>query len=144
MPYCKSCHKEISRLDSDICPYCGQKDPIDNDYATKDVTSSLDPMTGSYELYKSKSHVVYIGLCMGLGFLGIHDFYAGFWKRGLAFLIAFLLLVIGAGSLLYFLAWPSFWAYLTLFFAYIAFDVCLGLILIKKQPLKDAEGEYLR
>ena len=144
MPYCKSCHKEISRLDSDICPYCGEKDPIANDYATKDVTSSLDPVTGSYELYKSKSHTVYIALCMALGFLGAHDFYAGFWKRGIAFLIAALVLIGGAGSLIYFLAWPSFWIYLILFFIYVIFDVCLGLILVHKQPLKDAEGEFLR
>ncbi len=144
MPYCKSCHKEISRLDNDVCPYCGEVDPIASDYATKDVTSSLDPVTGKYELYKSKSLKAYVILCMCLGFLGAHDFYAGFWKRGIVFLTSFLIIVGGAGSLIFFLAWNSFWIYLILFLAYIASDIALGLLLNKKAPLKDAEGEYLR
>lgn len=144
MPYCKSCHKEISRLDNDICPYCGEKDPIESNYATKDVTSSIDPLTGRYELYKSKSQKAYVVFCMVFGFLGIHDFYAGFWKRGIAFLVSFLLVVGGAGTLIFFLAWHSIWVYLILFLAFVAFDVCLGLILAHRGPLKDAEGEYLR
>ena len=144
MPYCKSCHKEISRLDNDVCPYCGEKDPIDADYATKDVTSSINPITGKYELYKSKSLKAYVILCMALGFLGVHDFYAGFWKRGIVFLVSFLLLVGGIGSLIFFLAWKSFWIYLILFFAFVAFDLIYGFLLSKKAPLKDAEGEYLR
>ncbi len=144
MPYCKSCHKEISRLDNDVCPYCGEKDPIESDYATKDVTSSIDPITGNYELYKSKSMKAYLALCMALGFVGAHDFYAGFYKRGIAFLLVFLLLFAGAGSLIYFLLWQSFWIYLILFFAFILFDLVHGFLLSKKAPLKDAEGEYLR
>ena len=144
MPYCKSCHKEISRLDNDVCPYCGEKNPIDRDYATKDVTSHINPIEGGYELYKSKSHKAYAILCMTLGFFGIHDFYVGFWKRGLAFLTAFIVLIGGFGSLLYFLAWPSFWAYLVFVFAFILFDVALGVVLLLKEPLKDAEGEFLR
>lgn len=144
MPYCKSCHKEISRLDNDVCPYCGEKDPIESDYATKDVTSSIDPITGNYELYKSKSMKVYLTLCMAVGFVGAHDFYAGFYKRGIAFLLVFLLLFGGAGSLIFFLAWRSFWIYLILFFAFVLFDLIHGFLLSKKAPLKDAEGEYLR
>ncbi len=144
MPYCKSCHKEISRLDNDVCPYCGEKDPIAADYATKDVTSSIDPLKGTYDLYKSKSAKVYIALCMSLGFLGIHDFYIGFWKRGIAWLIAFAVIFGGGASLVYFLAWPSFLAFVVFFLAFVFVDICLGLILIHKQPLKDAEGEFLR
>lgn len=144
MPYCKSCHKEISRLDNDVCPYCGEKDPIDTDYATKDVTSSIDPITGKYELYKSKSLKAYVILCMTLGFLGVHDFYAGFKKRGIAFLASFLVLVGGVGSLIFFLLWKSFWIYIILFLLFVLFDVVHGLLLKQKAPLKDAEGEYLR
>lgn len=144
MPYCKSCHKEISRLDDDVCPYCGVSDPIASDYATKDVTSSFDPVKGEYELYKSKSLKAYVLLCAFLGFLGAHDFYAGFWKRGIAFLAGFLIVEGGVGSLIFFLAWRSFWIYPILFSACFVFDLVLGVLLSRKAPLKDAEGEYLR
>lgn len=144
MPYCKSCHKEISRLDNDVCPYCGQIDPIEGKYETKDITSHIDAVKGDYELYKSKSHKIYGFLCMALGFLGIHEFYIGFWKKGIAFIASFALLEGAVGTLLYFLAWPSPFVYLILWGAFIVFDVVLGLLLLKKDCLKDAEGEFLR
>lgn len=144
MPYCKNCHKEISRLDADVCPYCGEKRPIDEDYATKDMTSHIDPVTGHYELYKSKSHKVYAILAMTVGFTGAHDFYLGFKGRGAIFLTFFLLSFLCFFVLPLFgcikpyvsiIALPTFW---------IIFDLILGIALLKKDCLKDATGEFLR
>lgn len=145
MPYCKNCHKEISRLDDDICPYCGQKSPIEEDYATKDMTSHIDPMTGHYELYKSKSHKTYAILAMTVGFTGAHDFYLGFKGRGIAFLIAFILSV--ALACLCPLCLKIAFAFMPLLLVlgiWIVFDLILGFILLKKDCLKDATGEFLR
>lgn len=144
MPHCKNCHKEISRLDEDLCPYCGEKKPIEESYVTKDITSHIDPIAGEYELYKSKSHKAYAALAMGLGLFGIHEFYLGFKGKGVAFLLSSLVSIAGIGCLLFFTCLPSFWAFLIPFFAWIAFDVLMGLFLLKKDCLKDATGEYLR
>lgn len=144
MPYCKNCHKEISRLDKDLCPYCGQENPIQGDYLTKDVTCHIDPVAGEYKLYKSKSHKLYAILAMALGLCGVHDFYLGYKGRGIAFLIASVSSIAGLGCLLFFTCLPSFWAFLLPAFAWILFDVILGLLLLKKDCLKDATGEYLR
>lgn len=144
MPYCKNCHKEISRLDSDLCPYCGEKNPIASDYATKDVTSHIDPVSGEFKLYKSKSKKLYVLLAFCLGFLGVHDFYLGYKGRGVAFLLSFLISLAGVGLGLFFTVLPSAWAFLIPLFVWVLFDGALGLVLLKKDCLKDATGEYLR
>ncbi len=144
MPYCKNCHKEISRLDADVCPYCGEKHPIDEDYATKDMTSHIDPVTGHYELYKSKSHKTYAILAMTLGFTGAHDFYLGFKGRGVAFLSAFILSVALACLCPLFMTANAFLPLIIVLAFWVLFDLALGFALLKKDCLKDATGEFLR
>ena len=144
MPYCKNCHKEISRLDSDLCPYCGEKEPIAADYATKDVTSHIDPLSGEFKLYKSKSKKAYVVLAFSLGLFGAHDFYLGYKGRGVAFLLSFLLSFCGVGLGLFFTVLPSAWAFLIPLLAWVLIDGGMGLVLLKRDCLKDATGEYLR
>ena len=144
MPYCKNCHREISRFDSDICPYCGTRNPIDENYKTQDVTQHIDPVKGEYKLYRSKSRKTYGLLCTLLGYFGIHEFYLGFAKKAVWELVITLLLVGGVGSLLYFLAWKNWMIYLFLFLAVWIFYAVLGLLYAKKDTLKDAKGEFLR
>ena len=70
MPYCKNCHKEITKFDEDICPYCGTKNPIDPTYKTMDITSHIDPVKGTFELYKSRSQKTAAFLMMAFGYTG--------------------------------------------------------------------------
>lgn len=148
MPVCKYCHKTIDRVsDRDLCPYCGGKNPIDEDYETKDITQFVKPVSKEYELYKSRSKMVASFLCLFLGLFGAHRFYLGFWKKGLIILITSLLFIAAIGSALYFglggeLSAPVSYVipFAVLFLGYALYSIRLFL----GESLKDQKGEYLR
>jgi hypothetical protein len=144
MPQCKNCHREISKFDSDVCPFCGTPHPIDDNYKTKDMTQFVDPVSGDYKLYKSKSKLVAGLLCALLGEFGAHSFYLGFWKRGLIELGVTLLLIGGVGSLLFFVSPLSFWGYLIPWFALIVVYAIISYRYFQGESTKDAAGEFLR
>ncbi len=145
MPRCKSCQKEITKFDTDICPYCGEKNPIDPNYETIDVTSYIKPQEQNYELYRSKSRKTAAFLCLGLGYLGVHSFYLGFRRTGLIQCLVSILLIAGIGSALFFTkAWESPLAFLVPFFVIWAVYMLQSIYYFKKDNLKDARGEFLR
>jgi TM2 domain-containing membrane protein YozV len=144
MPQCKNCHREISKFDSDVCPFCGTPHPIDDNYKTKDMTQFVDPVSGDYKLYKSKSKLAAGLLCVFLGEFGAHSFYLGFWKRGLVELLSTAILLGGVGSLLFFAASLGVWGYLIPFFALFVFYACLSYRYFRGESTKDAAGEFLR
>jgi TM2 domain-containing membrane protein YozV len=144
MPQCKNCHREISKFDSDICPFCGTPHPIDDNYKTKDMTQFVDPVSGDYKLYKSKRKLVAGLLCALLGYFGAHDFYLGFWKKGLIEAGVSLVLVGGLGSLLYFLSPLTFWGYLIPALVLVLFYALFSLRYFKGESTKDSAGEFLR
>lgn len=145
MPECKNCHREISKFDSDVCPFCGTPHPIDDNYKTKDMTSFVDPITGNYKLYRSKSRKAAFALCLSLGWAGAHFFYLGFLKKGLISIVVSLLIIAGVGlPLFFFLPLLSFWSFV------IAFGLCwiiylpLAIKYLFSDSYKDANGEFLR
>ncbi len=144
MPYCKSCHQEISKFDVDVCPYCGQEHPIDAGYKTMDITKTIDPLAEGYSLYKSKSQRKWAILTMLLGYLGVGSFYIGFKKRGLIELLLSVILIAGVGTILFLLVLKNAFAYLIPFFAIWLVYIVIGVICLKKDSPKDASGEFLR
>ena len=144
MPKCRNCNKTISKQDFDICPYCGIDHPIESGYKTQDVTQFIDPVTGEYDLYVSKSRKVAVLLSALLGFSGAAFFYLKMRKWAIISLLVTLILVGGVGSLLFFLAWPHPLAYILPFLVsylpHIGFAVYLGI----SHSAKDGEGEFLR
>lgn len=145
MPYCKNCHKEITKFDTDICPYCGEEKPIDENYVTMDMTQHIDPQAKGYKLYKSKSHRLFSLLCLFFGYFGIHNFYLGFTKRGFIDLGVTVFIVAGAGCVLFFTKLlANAWAFLIPFFALWIFYIALGIVYFRKDSLKDSNGEFLR
>jgi TM2 domain-containing membrane protein YozV len=144
MPQCKNCHREITKFDNDVCPYCGTPHPIDENYKTKDMTQFVDPVTGNYQLYKSKSKKTAALLAIFLGWTGANFFYLGYKKNGVIALLVSLLLIAGGGSLLFFLAKMGWLGYLTSFA--IAWILYPGLAIryLKSDTYKDANGEFLR
>ena len=145
MPRCKYCNREISKFDNDICPHCGGKHPIEEGYATMDVTTAFAKKE-QIELYKSKSKSKYRNLCFGLGLFGVHNFYLGFKKKGLINLISTLLIIGTIGTLLFLFALKSlpFVAYLIPIIALYIFYLIDGLLINGKNDLKDSEGVFLR
>ncbi len=146
MPICKNCHRTIQKFDKDICPYCGTENPIEDNYVTKDVTGFINSMHSGEELYKSKSRKTTGFLCLLLGYLGIHNFYLGYIKKGIIDLLLSLLIIAGAGSALFFLVEPlkNVFAYLIPFALVFLFFVLNSIHYFKDDSLMDANGELLK
>lgn len=145
MPLCKNCHREISRFDSDVCPYCGEPHPIEDDYKTKDMTKFLDPVKEEEGLYRSKRKLAYVLLTFFLGPFGAGEFYIGKMKSGLAYLILTFLFLALFGTAFYFLV-PGIGAYWFLIGYALPFALGAGkaVSLVTKDDLKDGNGEFLR
>ena len=144
MAKCKYCHQSIERFDSDICPYCGGKNPIEDGYKTLDITQTFTHVGDGAGLYHSKSKRTAMLLGGFLGFAGAQWFYLGHKSRGIGELLVTIISTAGIGSLLFFTVLPNALAFLIPF----AFNVIIGIIfmimLAAQVSPKDANGELLR
>jgi TM2 domain-containing membrane protein YozV len=66
------------------------------------MTQFVDPVTGNYQLYKSKSKKTAALLAIFLGWTGAHFFYLGYKRNGWIALLASLAIIGGGGSFLFF------------------------------------------
>jgi TM2 domain-containing membrane protein YozV len=146
MPTCRYCHKEISAFDKDVCPYCGEPHPIDENYKTKDMTQFVDPVTGNYKLYKSKTRKTAGLLCLFLGWSGAQYFYLEELKRGIIAIVVTLLVTGGLGAALFFLVpvLHNALAFVIPFAANWLFYIGWSFVFFFKDSLKDGNGEFLR
>lgn len=147
MPICKYCHKTISNFDKDVCPYCGEKDPIEETYETKDMTQFVNPVTGEYKLYKTKSRKVAAVLCFFFGFLGASSFYLGYWKRGISILSGSLIFTLGLGLLLHLglqVPLSPYLCYLIPVLGLLLASIGFSIRYMLKDSVKDKNGEFLR
>jgi hypothetical protein len=145
MPQCKNCHREITKFDNDVCPYCGTLHPIDENYKTKDMTQFVDPVTGNYQLYKSKSKKTTALLAVFLGWVGAHFFYLGYKKFGIFAILGSVAIIGGVGSLLCFTnTGLGYLGYLVAFIIAWVIYPFYSLKYIKSDTYKDANGEFLR
>lgn len=144
MPYCRHCHEEISKFDTDICPHCGGDKPIATGYKTMDVTRAFGTIEGR-QMPKTRSQKTFAILAMTFGYFGVHNFYIFRPKRGLIDILITLALVGGMGSALFFSgALVSAMAFLTPFFAVWLCHILLGVYYMKIESPKDGKGEFLR
>ena len=143
MPVCKYCGRKITNQDFDICPYCGEKDPIDVKYKTKDITSFIDPASGE-PLYKSKSKKTAGILEMFLGIFGVASFYLGFKTKGIVSIIITVLLVGGLGTALFFI-FPSLkpLGFIIPFLLVFLYHFAYSFKYFLKADIKGADGELL-
>ena len=145
MPSCRNCGARLSKFDSDICPVCGTKRPLEGvSSETVEITSQVD-LSGFNEgqkvVRRRKKMLLFAIL---FGFTGAMFFYIkkavlGFiWLLAnvafIAGLLLILLLAIKAGLVLSILI-PVLSVYLI--------NTIVGLIYFFKQNLKDGEGEFV-
>ena len=144
MAKCKYCHESISRLDKEVCPFCGGIKPLDGtDTSTQDVTKVIDKLSDNVEI-KHKKRVIAAILAVTVGFLGLHQIYMGKYKKGLIFgacCIAYMGLL---GLFDYFVAGlKNFWAFLIPYFLVEAFMIYVGFVLLTNHTIQDGHGEFL-
>jgi len=145
MPTCRKCKQRITRLDKDICPFCGTIKPLEGvSSETLDITKAFNPIDKDFVLYRSKSRITAGWLCGLFGFLGIHCFYMLKPKQGLFFILLTFLLVGGLGTIFFFTLLPmSAWAFLIPFSVEEAIMVALAFVYRYRDDLKDGRGELL-
>lgn len=144
MAKCKYCHEDISRLDKDICPFCGAQHPLDGqDTTTQDITKVLgeyiDPKT-----IHVHSRILAGILAITLGFLGVHSFYLNKKKMGFIGLILSLVLIGGIGSILFFGTSLGVFAYLIPYFAIEVLMIAVGVSYFIRRDVVDGYGEFLK
>ncbi len=146
MPICKNCHRTIQKFDKDMCPYCGTENPIEDNYQTKDVTGFIKTTHVEGDLYKSKSRKTAGFLCLLLGYLGIHNFYLGFIKKGILELLASLIIIGGVGCALFFLLEPfkNALAFVLPFALMFVVFAIISIRYFKNDSLVDSNGELLK
>jgi len=145
MAKCKYCHEDITRLDKDVCPFCGGVKPLEgSDGQTQDITKVIDQVEHADQI-KFHSKVVAALLAIFLGIFGINSFYLGYKKQGLIALGASLVFIGGLGSLLYFVAhWQSPLAFLVFYFVMEAIMIAVGIRYLVSHSVTDSSGAFLK
>lgn len=143
MAKCKYCHEVISRLDKDVCPFCGGLKPLEGtDTSTQDVTKVIGQLENPVEI-KHKNRYFAAAFAIFLGFLGAPYFYIGKWKKGLLFALISLAFIGGIGSILFFTALHSALAFILPYCFIEVIFVYIGVTFITKHNIQDSHGEFL-
>lgn len=143
MAQCKYCHETITRLDKDVCPFCGGLKPLEGtDTSTQDITKVIGQVETKVEI-KHKKKIIAMILAIVLGFLGINSLYLGKIKHCLITLGISVILIGGIGSLIYFVTWQNIFAYLIPYFVIEILMILVGVGYLLKHDVTDAHGEFL-
>lgn len=146
MPKCRNCGARLSKLDKDICPVCGFKNPLEGvSSETVEITSQLTIDSEEFETYKPCTKANALALFMTLGFTGAGLFYLNYFHFAIVW--AFInigLLIGGVGSLLAFLTPIGIlWGYLIMLLVCYVINIIAGVVVYLKPNMKDGRGEFL-
>ena len=144
MAKCKYCHEVISRLDKEVCPFCGGIKPLDGtDTSTQDVTKVIDQL-GSSITIKHKKRLIAALAAVLFGFLGAHHLYLGKYKKAGITAGICLAFILGVGLLLFFAVnFKSPLAFLIPYFVTECYSLFCGYVYLTKHNIQDASGEFL-
>ena len=144
MAKCKYCGETISRLDKEVCPFCGGRKPLlDNEYQTEDMTKALDSLKEE-DRPKAKSKIVAAILTFLLGIFGVNSYYLGRYKLGLIVLGISALSIGGVGTIFFFTFLHNVFAYLIPLFVMEALMIGVGISYLVRADVTDAHGEFLK
>lgn len=143
MAKCKYCHETISRLDKEVCPFCGGLKPLDGtDTSTQDITKVIGQVDTKVEI-KHKKRIITMILAVIGGFLGLHSYYLGKFKQGLITLGISAGFIGGLGTILFVTALKNAFAYLIPYFVIEFLMILVGIGYFVKHDVTDAHGEFL-
>ena len=145
MPKCRYCHESISRLDKEICPFCGGKKPLEGiDDSTIDITKVFNPVELKEKKLKPRSKTTAGILSIFLGVFGADECYIYRFKRSLIALAITLVFVGGLGSILFFFALKNVFGYLIPYFVLELYYIFKGVYILTSPTVKDGRGEFLK
>ena len=145
MPSCRNCGARLTKFDSDICPVCGTKKPLEGvSTETIDITSQIDMsgFTPGQKVVRRRKKMLLLAILVG--FIGAMFFYIKKAVLGLIWLLAnvafivgllFILLLAAKAGIVLSILIPVLSAYLI--------NSIVGLAYFFKQNLKDGEGEFV-
>ena len=145
MPNCRNCGARLSKFDTDLCPVCGIKNPLQGiSSETVEVTSQIDlsqMKEGQQVVRRRKTLTLFF---YTLGFTGAPFFYIKRSLIGLIWLISNLLVIGGLFALLYF-AFKTHIAVsivVPLLVAYVV-NAIVGVVYNFLPNINDGEGEFI-
>ena len=145
MPSCRNCGARLSKFDSDICPVCGTKRPLEGvSSETIEITSQVD-LSGFNEgqkVVRRRKKMLLLSLL--IGFTGALFFYIKRAVLGFIWLLANVTFIAGLLLILLFIAKTGLvLSILIPVLSIYLINSIVGLIYFFKQNLKDGEGEFV-
>lgn len=142
MAKCKYCHESITRLDKEVCPFCGGLKPLDGtDTSTQDITKVIGQVETKVEI-KHKKRLIAALLSFFLGFFGLQFFYVGKKVTGLAS-IALTLVVIGGFGGGFFAIFGNVLSFIITAAVVEIVNIVFGLDFLLSHNVVDSNGEFL-
>ena len=145
MPSCRICGARLSKFDSDICPVCGTKRPLEGvSSETVEITSQVD-LSGFNEGQKVvRRRKKMLLLSILVGFTGALFFYIKKAVLGFVWLLANVAFIAGLLLILLFVAKAGLvLSILIPVLSIYLINTVVGLVYFFKQNLKDGEGEFV-
>ena len=146
MPKCKYCGSRITKFDKDICPVCGERDPLEGvSSETIEITPNLDLSEAELKEFKPTTKLRAFLLFCFLGWSGAPLFYLNYYNQALLWLFMNLAFIGGIGSIFTFaVGFGLPWGYLLALLIVYVINIFAGLYTFFKHNLKDGRGEFLR
>ena len=145
MPNCRNCGARLSKFDTDICPVCGIKNPLQGiSSETVEITSQIDLSEMKEGQRVVRRRKVLAILFYTLGFTGAPFFYIKKAVLGLIWLFSNLV-VMGALFALLYAAVKTHIAVaiiVPLLVAYVI-NIIVGVVYNFLPNIKDGEGEFI-
>ena len=145
MPSCRNCGARLSKFDKDICPVCGQVNPLEGvSSETIEITSQVDLSNfkaGQKVVRRRKTMLI---LSLVIGWCGAQFFYIKQKIFAIIWLLINLAILGGLFALLYFLVKMQIaLAIIIPFAAAYLINIVTALVLYYRKDLKDGEGEFV-
>ena len=145
MPSCRNCGARLSKFDSDICPVCGTKKPLEGvSSETVEITSQVDlsGFNDAQKVVRRRKKMLLLSIL--IGFTGALFFYIKKTLLGFVWLLSNIALI--AGILLFLLLVAKLNIVLAIIIPVICsyvLNIATGLIYFYMPNLKDGEGEFV-
>ena len=144
MPSCRNCGARLSKFDSDICPVCGTKKPLEGvSTETIDITSQVDMSgftAGQKVVRRRKTLLLYFLL---VGFTGAGFFYLKQKRNALLWLLGNLVVIGGLFAFFFALGLHIALAIILPIVTVYVLNAGVAFLYYYLPNLKDGEGEFV-